>query len=64
VRHKAVAEALRGLGAEIVRAARQVERTGTCDYADDPRPGPEGALRGGLELSFAPSPGPGNSEGG
>lgn len=64
VRDEAVAESLRGLGAEVVRAARQAVRTGTCDYADDPRPGPEGARRGGAELSFGPLPGPGDSEGG
>jgi FMN reductase len=64
VRDEAVAGSLRALGAEVVRAAQQATRTGTCDYADDPRPGPEGARRGGAELSFGPLPGPGDSEGG
>lgn len=64
VRDAAVAASLRGLGGEVVRAARQAVRTGTCDYADDPRPGPEGARRGVAELSFGPLPGPGDSEGG
>ncbi len=30
----AVEEQLRGLGAEVVRAANQIRDTGTCDYAD------------------------------
>jgi FMN reductase len=30
-----VDERLRGLGAEVVRAARQFTQTGTCDYAED-----------------------------
>jgi FMN reductase len=31
----AIAEQLRGLGAEVVRAALQFRNDGTCDYADD-----------------------------
>jgi FMN reductase len=64
VRDETVAVSLKGLGEEIVRAARQVARSGTCDYADHPLPGPDPARRGGAELSFAPFPGPGNSDGG
>jgi FMN reductase len=30
-----IAAQLRALGAEVVRAARQFQHTGTCDYADD-----------------------------
>jgi len=30
-----VAGQLRNLGAEVVRAARQFQAEGTCDYADD-----------------------------
>jgi FMN reductase len=30
-----VAEQLRELGAEVVRAARQFQADGTCDYADE-----------------------------
>jgi FMN reductase len=32
---EAVAGQLRALGAEVVRAARQFQAEGTCDYADD-----------------------------
>ena len=32
---EAIAAQLRALGAEVVRAARQFQRSGTCDYADD-----------------------------
>ena len=31
---------LRELGAEVVRAARQFQADGTCDYADAPQFGP------------------------
>ena len=31
----AIAAQLRALGAEVVRAARQFQRSGTCDYAED-----------------------------
>jgi len=62
VRDDAVAEALRGLGTEVARAARQAVRSGTCDYADDPRPGVDGHRE--PALSFGPLPGPGDSEGG
>jgi FMN reductase len=34
----AIAAQLRGLGAEVARAARQFLTDGTCDYADDRRP--------------------------
>jgi FMN reductase len=32
---EAIARQLRALGAEVVRAARQFQAEGTCDYADD-----------------------------
>jgi len=32
---EAIAGQLRALGAEVVRAARQFQADGTCDYADD-----------------------------
>jgi FMN reductase len=32
---QAIAAQLHGLGAEVVRAARQFQATGTCDYAED-----------------------------
>jgi hypothetical protein len=32
---EAIAGQLRALGAEVVRAARQFQDEGTCDYADD-----------------------------
>lgn len=32
---ESIAEQLRALGAEVVRAARQFQTEGTCDYADD-----------------------------
>ena len=35
-----VAAQLHALGAEVARAARQLARTGTCDYADAHTPGP------------------------
>jgi FMN reductase len=38
---EAVAGQLRHLGAEVVRAARQFQASGTCDYAQDTRTGPE-----------------------
>jgi FMN reductase len=34
VTDESVREQLQGLGAEVVRAAQQFEREGTCDYAD------------------------------
>ena len=56
---------LRRLGAEVVRAARQVMHTGTCDYADHPSP-LDDPLVAPLDaaLQFGPLPGPGDSEGG
>jgi FMN reductase len=62
IRDEAIAESLRALGAEVVRAARQLIATGTCDYADDPRPGVESYPE--ALLSFTSWPGPGGSEGG
>ena len=41
---EAVAGQLRGLGAEIVRAAGQFQADGTCDYADAWQFGTAGAL--------------------
>jgi FMN reductase len=35
LKDEAVAAQLRRLGAEVVRAARQFQTDGTCDYADD-----------------------------
>jgi FMN reductase len=35
LRDDAIAAQLRALGAEVVRAARQFQTEGTCDYADD-----------------------------
>lgn len=35
LRDEAIAAQLRGLGAEVVRAARQFQAEGTCDYAED-----------------------------
>jgi FMN reductase len=34
----AIATQLRALGAEVARAARQFQASGTCDYAEDQRP--------------------------
>jgi FMN reductase len=62
IRDEAIAQSLRGLGLEVVRATKQLIQTGTCDYADDPRPGVEGDL--GALLTFRSWPGPGDSEGG
>jgi hypothetical protein len=33
--NEAIADQLRALGAEVVRAARQFQTDGTCDYAED-----------------------------
>jgi FMN reductase len=41
LKDEAVAAQLRKLGAEVVRAARQFQAHGTCDYAEDTRTGPE-----------------------
>ena len=62
VHDEAVSDSLQGLGAEVVRASRQVFRSGTCDYADDPRP--TIARMSEVGLSFGPQPGPGDSDGG
>ena len=35
VKGEAIATRLRSLGAEVVRAARQFQAEGACDYADD-----------------------------
>jgi FMN reductase len=40
-----VAGQLRELGAEVVRAARQFQADGTCDYADDAQFSPDGRER-------------------
>jgi len=37
-----VAAQLRELGAEVVRAARQFQAEGTCDYADSAQFSPDG----------------------
>jgi FMN reductase len=37
-----VATQLRELGAEVVRAARQFQAEGSCDYADDAQFSPDG----------------------
>jgi FMN reductase len=42
LKDEAVASQLRKLGAEVVRAARQFQEKGTCDYADDAPHGPRG----------------------
>ena len=42
-----VAEQLRALGAEVVRAARQFQAEGTCDYADARQFGPDGPVPAG-----------------
>jgi FMN reductase len=42
---EAVAAQLRALGAEVVRAARQFQAEGTCDYADEGQFGPDGRGR-------------------
>jgi FMN reductase len=39
LKDEAVAAQLRRLGAEVVRAARQFQADGTCDYAEDAGPG-------------------------
>ncbi len=39
---EAVAAQLRALGAEVVRAARQFQAEGSCDYADAGQFGPDG----------------------
>jgi FMN reductase len=38
LKDEAIAAQLRRLGAEVVRAARQFQAEGTCDYADDGHP--------------------------
>jgi FMN reductase len=43
LRDDAIAAQLRALGAEVVRAARQFQTEGTCDYADDRQFQPDGA---------------------
>jgi FMN reductase len=42
-----IAGELRGLGAEVVRAARQFQANGTCDYADSSQFGADGSGRAG-----------------
>jgi len=39
---------LRALGAEVVRAARQFQAEGTCDYADTRQFGPDGRVPAGV----------------
>jgi FMN reductase len=46
LKDEAVASQLRKLGAEVVRAARQFQADGTCDYADDAQRSP-GTVPGG-----------------
>lgn len=43
LRDEAITAQLRALGAEVVRAARQFQTEGTCDYADDKQFQPNGA---------------------
>ncbi len=43
---EAIAAQLRALGAEVVRAARQFQAEGTCDYADDRQFAPAGGTAG------------------
>jgi FMN reductase len=45
LRNEAITAQLRALGAEVVRAARQFQTEGTCDYADDRQFQPDGAAR-------------------
>jgi FMN reductase len=45
--HEGIAGELRGLGAEVVRAARQFQANGTCDYADSSQFGADGSGRAG-----------------
>jgi FMN reductase len=45
LRDEAITAQLRALGAEVVRAARQFQTEGTCDYADDRQFQPNGAAR-------------------
>ena len=45
LRDEAITSQLRALGAEVVRAARQFQTEGTCDYADDRQFQPDGAAR-------------------
>jgi hypothetical protein len=40
LKDEAVATQLRKLGAEVVRAARQFQASGTCDYAEGIRTAP------------------------
>jgi hypothetical protein len=50
-----VAGQLRALGAEVVRAARQFQAEGTCDYADGGQSGPNGrGLRAGSRAAAVP----------
>jgi FMN reductase len=44
LKDEAVASQLRKLGAEVVRAARQFQASGTCDYADGAGTGPRAEL--------------------
>jgi FMN reductase len=46
-----IATQLRGLGAEVVRAARQFQANGTCDYADARQFAPDGRGRAGAQAS-------------
>jgi FMN reductase len=46
-----IAGQLRGLGAEVVRAARQFQANGTCDYADARQFGSDGHGRPGARVS-------------
>ena len=46
-----IAGQLRGLGAEVVRAARQFQANGTCDYADARQFTPDGHGRAGAQAS-------------
>ena len=44
LKDEAVATQLRKLGAEVVRAARQFQASGTCDYADGTGVEPEAGV--------------------
>jgi FMN reductase len=46
-----IAGQLRCLGAEVVRAARQFQANGTCDYADARQFGPDGTGRAGARVA-------------
>ena len=45
LRDEAIAAQLRALGTEVMRAARQFQTEGTCDYADDRQFQPNSAAR-------------------